>query len=169
MAAQELTESLQARGVRATRQRRAVLQVLQESDEHLDAEAVHDRVKARDPRISLATVYRTLAMFKEAGLVEEHSLGESHAHFEATPQTPHYHFTCLRCGRVIEFDAPEVARVVRRLVTQEGVQVAETHLSLTGHCADCQSATSDDSTARGRGGQKRNPSTRGGSNREQKA
>lgn len=140
MAGHDLTESLQARGVRATRQRRAVLQVLQESDEHLDAEAVHDRVKVRDPRISLATVYRTLATFKAAGLVEEHSLGESHAHFEAAPQTPHYHFTCLRCGRVVEFDAPEIARVVRRLVKQEGVRVAETHLSLTGLCAGCRDA-----------------------------
>lgn len=137
MAGEVLLESLRANGVRVTRQRRAVLQVLQESDGHLDAEAVHDRVRARDPRISLATVYRTLALLKGAGLVEEHRLGESHAHFEAAQETPHYHFTCLRCGRVIEFDAPEVTRVVRRLGEQEGIEIVETHLSLTGYCAGC--------------------------------
>lgn len=138
MTGQYLLESLRASGVRVTHQRRAVIQVLQESRGHLDAEAVHDRVKARDPRISLATVYRTLSLLKGAGLVEEHRLGEGHAHFEAAQETPHYHFTCLRCGQVIEFDAPEVAHVVRRLGDQEGVQVTETHLSLTGYCAACR-------------------------------
>lgn len=138
MAEQDLFTSLQSTGVRITRQRRAVLRVLQESNEHLDAAAVHDRVRARDPRVSLATVYRTLALLKEEGLVDEHRLGEGHAHFEAAPRTPHYHFSCVGCGRVVEFDAPEVARIVRRLIKEQGVQVRETHLSITGYCAVCR-------------------------------
>jgi len=140
MARQDLLTGLQSTGARMTRQRRAVLQVLQESDEHLDAAAVYDQVRARDPRISLATVYRTLALLKREGLVNEHRLGQSHAHFEAAPRSPHYHFSCLGCGRVIEFDAPEVARVVRRLAEEQGVRVRETHLSITGYCAACRSA-----------------------------
>ncbi len=133
-----LRETLHTRGRRLTRQRRLVLQVLEESGEHLDAERLHDRAKSRDPNISLATVYRTLVVLKEMGLVEEHRLGEGHAHFEATRSTPHYHFTCGKCGRVIEFDAPQVAEVLQRLSKQKGLQVTGAHLLVTGRCAQCR-------------------------------
>ena len=101
-----LRETLHTSGRRLTRQRRLVLRVLEESREHLDAERLYDLATSLDPNISLATVYRTLAILKEMGLVEEHRLGEGHAHFEATRSTPHYHFTCTACGRVNEFDVP---------------------------------------------------------------
>lgn len=133
-----LTEALQAGGHRLTRRRRLVMEVLEESQEHLDAEALHQRAKARDPNISLATVYRTLALLKDVGLVEEHRLGEGHAHFEAVQDVPHYHFTCLACGDVIEFDAPQVMGVVRELSDREGLQITEVHLFLSGYCARCR-------------------------------
>ncbi|HID89202.1 MAG TPA: transcriptional repressor [Anaerolineae bacterium] len=136
---QQLTAALRAIGRRLTRQRRLVMEVLEEAEEHLDAEAIHDRAKARDPNISLATVYRTLALLKEVGLVEEHRLGEDHAHYEAVRGVPHYHFTCLECGRVIEFDAPEVDQVVQALSRREGLQIADVHLFLTGYCRQCRS------------------------------
>ena len=133
-----LRETLHTSGRRLTRQRRLVLKVLEESREHLDAEGLHDRAKALDPNISLATVYRTLVVLKEMGLVEEHRLGEGHAHFETTQKTPHYHFTCSGCGRVIEFDAPQVVEVLRRLSKQQGLQVTSAHLLVTGLCARCR-------------------------------
>jgi len=133
-----LRETLHSSGRRLTRQRRLVLKVIEENREHLDAEALYDRAKVLDPNISLATVYRTLAVLKEMGLVEDHRLGEGHAHFEATREAPHYHFACSGCGRVIEFDAPEVRQVVRRLSRQEGVEVSSAHLVLAGRCAQCQ-------------------------------
>ncbi len=133
-----LRETLHTCGRRLTRQRRLVLKVLEESQEHLDAEGLHDRAKALDPNISLATVYRTLVVLKEMGLVEEHRLGEGHAHFETTQKTPHYHFTCSGCGRVIEFDAPQVVEVLRRLSKQQGLQVTGAHLLVTGRCARCR-------------------------------
>ncbi|HHS98321.1 MAG TPA: transcriptional repressor [Chloroflexi bacterium] len=133
-----LTAALHAAGRRLTRQRRLVMEVLEEAEEHLDAETIHDRARARDPRISLATVYRTLALLKEIGLVEEHRLGEGHAHFEAVQEVPHYHFTCLGCGRVIEFDAPQIAQVVRALSEREHLRITDVHLFLTGYCAQCQ-------------------------------
>ena len=135
----QLAAALRDSGRRLTRQRQLVLKVLTESEQHLDAEGVHDRAKARDPNISLATVYRTLSLLKEVGLVEEHRLGEDHAHFEAVPEEPHYHFTCTRCGRVIEFDAPQVMHVVRRLSEEEGLQINQIHLLLRGTCDQCQS------------------------------
>ncbi|MEW5873398.1 MAG: transcriptional repressor [Chloroflexota bacterium] len=130
-------EAIQSSGLRMTRQRQLVLEVLEESRQHLDAEAIHDRVRARDPRVGLATVYRTLALLKEIGLVEEHRLGEEHGHFEAVADAPHYHFTCLKCRRVIEFEAPLVDQVIGELVERHGIQVVEAHLNVSGYCAAC--------------------------------
>lgn len=133
-----LREVFHEAGRRLTAQRRLIVEVLEASDGHLEAKALHDLVKARDPSVSLATVYRTLAVLKEMRRVEEHSLGEDHAHYETVRDEPHYHFACLGCGKVIEFDAPEVARVVRRFGEREGVEVISTHLSLSGYCARCR-------------------------------
>jgi Fe2+ or Zn2+ uptake regulation protein len=135
---ERLRAALRGAGRRLTSQRRLILQVLEESNGHLDADALYDRVKARDPDISLATVYRTLAVLREIGLVEEHRLGEGHGHYEAVREEPHYHFTCLRCGKVIEFDTSLVAQVVQDLCEREGVRVTSTHLHVSGYCAQCR-------------------------------
>ena len=134
----ELQSTIHAHGLRTTRQRQLVLEVLEHSPEHLDAEAIHDQVKAKDPRISLATVYRTLALLKRLGLVAEHSLGEDHGHFETAPTAPHYHFTCLICKRVIEFQASAVQDTIASLEVRQGLQVTEAHLSLSGYCPTCR-------------------------------
>lgn len=131
-------ETLRGEGRRVTRQRRLVMEVLEQSRDHLDAETVYARAKARDTRISLATVYRALAVLKGMGLADGHSLGEDHAHFEAGRKSPHHHFTCLGCGKVFEFDAPEVNRMSRRLADQAGLRVTEAQVLLKGYCRDCQ-------------------------------
>jgi Fe2+ or Zn2+ uptake regulation protein len=136
--AKSLIESLRVSGRRVTRQRQLVMRVLQDNPGHLEVEAVYALAKASDPNISLPTVYRTLAVLKEMGLVEDHALGEDHAHFEAAPETPHYHFTCQKCGRVIEFDAPQVMQVAQALSEREGLQVTKAHLLLSGYCAKCR-------------------------------
>ncbi len=133
-----LEDTLRAAGRRLTAQRRLILQALEESDAHLDADGLYERVKARDSEVSLATVYRTLALLREIGLVEEHRLGEDHGHYEAVRDEPHYHFTCLRCGKVIEFDTPLVAQIERDLGEQEGVRVVSSHLLVSGYCAQCK-------------------------------
>ena len=132
-----LHHALRSAGRRLTPQRRLILQVLEESNGHLDADALYDQVKARDPNVSLATVYRTLAVLREIGLVEEHRLGEDHGHYEAVGQEPHYHFSCLRCGRVIEFDTPLVTQIEQVLCEQEGVRVTSAHLHISGYCTQC--------------------------------
>ena len=133
-----LQDTLRAAGRRLTAQRRLILQVLEESSAHLDAETLHEQVKARDPDVSLATVYRTLAVLRELGLLEEHRLGEDHGHYETVRDEPHYHFTCLRCGKVIEFDTPLVAQIERELGEQEGVRVVSSHLLVSGYCVQCR-------------------------------
>lgn len=138
MESNPLIAALQASGHRITRQRRVVLQVLEESREHLDAEGLYQKARQRAPGISMATIYRTVAVLKQMGLVAEYSLGEEHGHFEAVPEIPHYHFTCLGCGQVVEFDAPQVAEAVEALESREGLEVRDIHFSLTGYCARCR-------------------------------
>jgi len=135
-----LAESLHTSGRRITRQRRLVMHVLQDNPGHLEAEAVYALAKASDPNVSLPTVYRTLAVLKEIGLVKDYTLGEDHAHFETVPETPHYHFACLKCGQVVEFDAPQVTQVVHALSKRERLQVTDVHLFISGYCAECQKA-----------------------------
>ena len=135
---ERLQDALRLAGRRLTPQRRLILRVLEESDGHLSADALYDRVKARDPDVSLATVYRTLAVLREIGLVEEYRLGEDHGHYEAVHKEPHYHFACLRCGKVIEFDTPLVSQIGQDLCKQEGAYVTSTYLHVSGYCAQCR-------------------------------
>lgn len=144
MESNPLIAALQARGHRITCQRRVVLEVLEESREHLDAESLYQRARQRAPRISLATVYRTVAILKQMGLVTEYSLGEEHGHFEAVPEIPHYHFTCLGCGQVVEFDAPQVAMAIQELAEREGLEIYAVQFSLTGYCARCRTGGRDE-------------------------
>ncbi|MBO9369952.1 MAG: transcriptional repressor [Chloroflexi bacterium] len=144
MEANPLIAALQASGHRITRQRRVVLEVLEGSQEHLDAEALYQKARQRSPRISLATVYRTVAVLKQMGLVAEYSLGEEHGHFETVTEAPHYHFTCLGCGQVVEFDAPQVVLAIQELAEREGLEVRAVQFSLTGYCVQCRAGGRDD-------------------------
>jgi Fur family peroxide stress response transcriptional regulator len=129
---------LQRSGMRLTPQRRTILEVLDESDAHLDAEALYHQAKMRDPRISLATVYRTLAALKEIGLVQQRHLthDDQRGYYEIADQQ-HYHFACLRCGRVIEFDTPLLTQIQQEFADEMGVQVTRARLHLEGYCANC--------------------------------
>jgi Fe2+ or Zn2+ uptake regulation protein len=133
-----LSDTLQARGGRLTRQRRLILEIMQESSGHLDAETVFLEAKKRDTRISFATVYRSLALLKEAGLIEEHRFGEDHGHFEACQAKPHFHFTCLGCGQVIELDAPQIVERIQALSECEGLQMTTFSLEMKGYCLACR-------------------------------
>ena len=146
---EQLRDAFRAAGRRLTAQRCLVLEVLETSDEHLDAEALYGQAKTIDPNISLATVYRTLAVLKDMDLVEEHRLGQEHSHYESVRDRPHYHFTCLSCGRVIEFDTPLVRQIRQELSEREGVRVIGAHLHLTGYCARCQNGSGGQHTHEG--------------------
>ena len=135
---EHLRDKLHTTNRRMTRQRQLVFDTLQHSHDHLDVESLYQRTKAHDSNISLATVYRTLAVLKKMGLVEEHQFGEDHSHFEVAHPAPHYHFTCLKCKQVLEFDAPQVMEAARRLSEQEGLHITDAHLFLSGYCSKCR-------------------------------
>jgi Fe2+ or Zn2+ uptake regulation protein len=133
-----LQEAFRESGRRLTPQRRLILEVLESSDQHLDAEAIYDQARVLDPNVSLATVYRALAVFKKMGLIEEHRLGEEHSHYEPIRDEPHYHFTCLSCGKITEFDTPLVDQIKQELSERTKVRVTSAHLHLSGYCPQCQ-------------------------------
>jgi Fe2+ or Zn2+ uptake regulation protein len=128
----------QRSGMRLTLQRRTILEVLDESESHLDAEGLYLQAKERDPNISLATVYRTLAALRELGLVQQrHLTTDEQRHFYEIADQQHYHFSCVRCGRVIEFDTPLIAQIQNELADEMGVRVFSARLYLEGYCATC--------------------------------
>ena len=133
-------ELIQNQGYRLTRQRRLVLDILRENGGHLEAEEIYRLARNSNEKISLATVYRSLAMFKDTGLVQEHSLGQDHGHFESAPKKPHYHFTCLKCGKIIEFDAPQVESLAEKVSKTYQLQILDAHLLFQGYCSTCRPA-----------------------------
>ena len=135
----ETLANLRATGHRITAQRQIVLEVVETSAEHLDAEAIYQRARARDPKISLATVYRTLTVLKQMGLIEQRYLARDHAreHYEPVGAPAHYHLTCLGCHRVIEFQSPRVRQMQAELQTALGLDVRHACVCLEGYCATC--------------------------------
>lgn len=132
------TNPLQHKNQLLTRQRRLVLEILQQSPQHPDAGMIYLEAKKRGERISLATVYRSLGFLKEAGLVEENSFGEGHGHFEPAQGSHHFHFTCIDCGAVIELEAAEINKLALAMSESRGLQVTEIQILLRGYCPDCR-------------------------------
>jgi Fur family transcriptional regulator, ferric uptake regulator len=130
---------LRAQGKRITGQRSLLLQIIEESQVHLDAEELYRRARRRDPRINLATVYRTVNLLKASGLVVPHYLTHDHRReqFESRPSVEHYHFTCIRCGKVIEFESPLIEQLRAELKSEFGVEFTHDCLCFEGYCADC--------------------------------
>ncbi len=140
------SESLHAAGRRMTPQRALVLSILQEADEHLDAEAIWQQARGRDASINLATVYRTLAVLKEMGLVEQRYFARDHKRefYEAVGKREHYHFTCLGCGRVIEVETPRIRQARRELSDSIGLRFVHACICFEGYCAECAAAAPDE-------------------------
>ena len=98
------------KGLRITEQRRVIARVLSEAEDHPDVEAVHARAAAVDPGISIATVYRTVRLFEEAGILERHDFGDGRARYEAAAEAHHDHLIDVESGQVIEFVKKSVDR-----------------------------------------------------------
>jgi Fur family ferric uptake transcriptional regulator len=132
-----LERKLSATGERITPQRRLIARILQEQGGHLSAEEIHQLARRQQPRLSLATVYRTLRWLKEAGLVHELRLNGERHRYEVERQEPHQHMVCLNCGRVIEFTCGHCPEVHGDLADQHGFRITGARVKLLGYCADC--------------------------------
>jgi Fur family ferric uptake transcriptional regulator len=121
-----------AKGLRMTEQRRVIARVLESSDDHPDVEELHRRASAVDPRISIATVYRTVKLFEDAGIITRHDFGEGRARYETVPDEHHDHLIDLRTGKVIEFRDEEIERLQQAMAERLGYRLVDHRLELFG-------------------------------------
>lgn len=124
-------------GLRRTPQREVVLSLVRACYEHPTADWIHREARLRLPDISLATVYRTLRLLKEKGLIHEFSGGASPSRFDGTLHDPHEHVRCVRCGLVADVDLSETAEIRRTVAKITGFRIERYPLLFHGICADC--------------------------------
>jgi Fur family ferric uptake transcriptional regulator len=140
---ERIGETLKGRGVRLTRQRRILLDLLENSGEHLDAERLYDLARRKDPKLNRVTVYRTLKMLKDRGLVDEldlmHHAGDQH-YYETRRKQEHAHVVCLGCGRVEEYFGEPLGELRRRIAAKFAFDVVVARTEVGGYCADCRAA-----------------------------
>ena len=141
MANEGIKASLKQRGVRLTRQRQILLELIDKSGQHLDAEQLYLLAKELDPKLNRVTVYRTLKMLKEGGLVDEldlmHVVGDQH-YYETRMKGEHAHIVCLRCGKVEEFFGEPLQKLRRQVESHFGFQVLIQRTEVGGYCSHCQ-------------------------------
>ena len=124
------------KGLRITEQRRAIARVLSESEDHPDVEALHARAAAIDSGISIATVYRTVRLFEEAGILERHDFGDGRSRYEAAAETHHDHLIDVETGTVIEFVDDELEAMQRRIAEKLGFRLVDHRMELYGVALD---------------------------------
>jgi len=140
MAGKGIQNSLRLRGIRLTRQRLILLELLDGSGRHLDAESLYELAKEKDPKLNRVTVYRTLKLLKEGGLIDEldlmHWAGDQH-YYETRLKQEHAHIVCLRCGKVEEFFGESLQSLKRQVETNLGFRIASARTEMGGYCPDC--------------------------------
>lgn len=132
MSPQRIEKLCIEKGMRMTEQRRVIARVLSEAKDHPDAEELHRRAAAIDPRISIATVYRTVRLFEEAGILERHDFRDGRARYEEVPDAHHDHLIDLSTGKVIEFSDPEIERLQMAIAERLGYSLVDHRLELYG-------------------------------------
>jgi Fur family ferric uptake transcriptional regulator len=137
------------RGLRITEQRRVIARVLSESTDHPDVEKLHERAAAIDPGISIATVYRTVRLFEEAGILDRHDFGDGRARYEASPEAHHDHMIDVESGRVIEFVDPELEALQRQIAERLGFRLVDHRMELFGVRLDRDANSRRDSDSEG--------------------
>jgi Fur family ferric uptake transcriptional regulator len=115
-----------------TEQRRVIARVLSEAEDHPDAEELYRRASAIDPHISIATVYRTVKLFEDAGILERHDFRDGRSRYEEVPDAHHDHLIDLQTGRVIEFRNEDIVRLQRLIAEELGFELVEHRLELYG-------------------------------------
>lgn len=141
MTPDSIQSSLKEQGIRLTRQRKILLELIDRSGQHLDAERLYRLARTKDPKLNRVTVYRTLKMLKESGLVDEldlmHFSGDQH-YYETRMKQEHAHIICLNCGKVEEFFGEPLHKLRRQVESHLGYQVLLARTEIGGYCPHCQ-------------------------------
>jgi Fe2+ or Zn2+ uptake regulation protein len=135
-----LQGALRQRGIRLTRQRRVILQVMDSAEQHLDVDQILARTQQIDPEVHLVTVYRTIDLLKKEGLIDEldllHLRGDRH-YYETHGPRDHIHVACLRCGKVREFESRLYEQLKDQIARDCDIQVTVSRTEVGGICHDC--------------------------------
>lgn len=120
------------RGLRMTEQRRVIARVLSQAEDHPDAEELHRRASAIDANISLATVYRTVKLFEDSGIIERHDFRDGRSRYEEAPEEHHDHLIDAKTGQVIEFKSDEIEKLQVEIARRLGYRLVDHRLELYG-------------------------------------
>ena len=138
-----LQNALRQRGIRLTRQRRVILQVMDAAEQHLDVDQILDRAQKISPEVHLVTVYRTIDLLKKEGLIDEldllHLRGDRH-YYETHGPRDHIHVACLRCGKVREFESRLYEQLKDQIARDCDIRVTVSRTEVGGICNDCLAA-----------------------------
>ncbi len=147
---EQASDAIRDSGGRMTGQRRLIIELLETMDAYLDAERLYDLARERDSSVSLATVYRTLNVLEEAGLVHQRYLSREHDRklYEPIHVEEEYHFTCRKCRRVIPFHSEHIQSLKRHLEAELGIQVVNACVCFDGLCSTCRVQAADRQPAR---------------------
>ena len=128
----------QIQGHPLTNQRRLLLELLRDAEGHIDAKELYRRASTRDESISPATVYRSLNLFTELGLVDEMRLGGIRCYYEIKQSPEHQHLVCRGCSKVMEFQNPHFQELIEAVWREHGFKVTKAELFLEGYCLECE-------------------------------
>src|SRR6202521_1630969 len=136
----KLQQAIAERGIRMTRQRRVILQVMDAAEQHLDVDQILDRAQKIDSDVHLVTVYRTIELLKKHGLIDEldllHLRGDRH-YYETHGPRDHIHVACLRCGKVREFESRLYEQLKQQIARDFNMKVTVSRTEVGGYCEEC--------------------------------
>ena len=134
-----LEEYISENNLKITKQRRTVLKIFLESKDHVSVEELYNTVLKTEPKIGLATVYRTLALLTKSGLALEMDFGDGQKRYESSYRSLHHdHMVCTECGKIIEFTHPLIEKYQEEVAEENSFKITSHKLDLFGHCQDCK-------------------------------
>jgi len=136
-------EFIRSKGLRQTPEREIILAEICRKREHFDVDELFLRLRGQDKKISKASIYRTLPLLVECGLIREVNFVDGHWHYEQIYGQPHHcHLRCLSCGAMVEFEEPRLAAVEAELSRKHGYQIIKHVLEVQGYCPHCHQKSS---------------------------
>lgn len=143
-----LVEAIAARGLKQSRQRTAIAEVFFEMGGHVAIDELVARVREQDPRVSVATVYRTMKLLAECGLAVARHFGDGQTRYEPAVRRHHHdHLICTACGEIVEFESERIEELQDRVARRHGFEVEHHRLEIYGRCARCRGAAGKEPAA----------------------
>jgi Fur family ferric uptake transcriptional regulator len=144
-----LQEHMVKRGLRSTDQRRLIVETFFQAPNHISIEELLSQVRAQDPKVGYATVYRTLKLLTECGVAFERKFGDGLTRYELADDASHHdHLICVDCGKIIEFEEPQIEELQERIAARHGFVVKSHKHEMYGSCSDCQAKANRNAPAR---------------------